>query len=367
MPTLPVAVAKSLGDDEVEALTDRLFVAPPEEPLGRGVPEHDLPVGVGDQHRVGEAAHHFRERRVIHGRPPNLRAGQSLSGRRGGARGATRPLRGGTGSSLEALPTRARARLRASRRIAPLRRRTPARLSHAWPPGRSRRSRRRCSCPQARLPAARVPSRPTANGPNGLPIVMSSASEYSARNGSTSPLMMAASARWLASTASLSSVSFTAPPPVSRFSWQQVAPQQPRAKTTGRAVRKEWDSNPRRPEDLNGFRGRPIRPLWHPSGSHASRAANARLPPMEVPEVQYARTNDGVRIAWQQWGSGPDVLVVPPIISNCELIWEQELFRRSLEYLGDHTRVTTPSTREGSGCPIASTRRRRSRSDATTS
>ena len=29
--------------------------------------------------------------------------------------------------------------------------------------------------------------------------------------------------------------------------------------------RKEWDSNPRRPEDLNGFRGRPIRPLWHPS------------------------------------------------------------------------------------------------------
>ncbi len=61
---------------------------------------------------------------------------------------------------------------------------------------------------------------------------------------------------------------------------------------------------------------------------------------MEVPDVQYARTNDGVRIAWQQWGSGPDVLVVPPIISNCELIWEQELFRRSLEYQGDHTRVT---------------------------
>ena len=235
MPTLPVAVAKSLGDDEVEALPNRLFVAPTEEPLGRGVPEHDLPVGVGDQHRVGEAAHHFRERRVIHGRPPNLRAGRSLSGRRDGARGATRPLRGGTGSSLEALRTRARARLRASRRIAPLRRRTPARLSHAWPPGRSRRSRRRCSCPQRDCPPRRVPSRPTANGPNGLPIAMSSASEYSARKGSTSPLMMAASARWLASTASLSSVSFTAPPPVSRFSWQQVAPQTTTRHRPGRA------------------------------------------------------------------------------------------------------------------------------------
>src|SRR4051812_17141526 len=59
----------------------------------------------------------------------------------------------------------------------------------------------------ARLPAALVPSRPTANGPNGLPIVMSSASEYRARDGSTSPLMMAARALWLASMASLSCVS----------------------------------------------------------------------------------------------------------------------------------------------------------------
>ncbi len=31
------------------------------------------------------------------------------------------------------------------------------------------------------------------------------------------------------------------------------------------------DSNPRRPEDLNGFRGRPIRPLWHPSGATSYR------------------------------------------------------------------------------------------------
>ena len=69
---------------------------------------------------------------------------------------------------------------------------------------------------------------------------------------------------------------------------------------------------------------------------------------MDVPDVQYTRTSDGLRIAWQQWGSGPDVLVVPPIISNCELIWEQELFRRSLEYQGDHVR-SLPSTREAIG------------------
>ncbi len=60
---------------------------------------------------------------------------------------------------------------------------------------------------------------------------------------------------------------------------------------------------------------------------------------MEVPDVRYA-INDGHRIAWQQWGAGPDVLVVPPMVSNVELIWEQELFRRAFEYFGDHVRVT---------------------------
>ena len=61
---------------------------------------------------------------------------------------------------------------------------------------------------------------------------------------------------------------------------------------------------------------------------------------MEVPEVQYATTKAGQRLAWQQWGSGPDVLVVPPSVSNIELIWEQELWRRALEYFGAHARVT---------------------------
>jgi class 3 adenylate cyclase/pimeloyl-ACP methyl ester carboxylesterase len=61
---------------------------------------------------------------------------------------------------------------------------------------------------------------------------------------------------------------------------------------------------------------------------------------VEVPDVRYT-ISDGHRLAWQQWGSGPDVFVVPPFVSNIELIWEQELYRRALEYQGDHVRLTT--------------------------
>lgn len=60
---------------------------------------------------------------------------------------------------------------------------------------------------------------------------------------------------------------------------------------------------------------------------------------MDVPEVRYA-VSDSHRLAWQQWGSGPDVFVVPPMVSNVEMVWEQELYRRALEYQGDHIRLT---------------------------
>ena len=60
---------------------------------------------------------------------------------------------------------------------------------------------------------------------------------------------------------------------------------------------------------------------------------------VELPEIQFA-VSDGHRIAWQQWGSGPDVLMIPAIISNIELLWEQELYRRALEYYGEHLRIT---------------------------
>jgi len=60
---------------------------------------------------------------------------------------------------------------------------------------------------------------------------------------------------------------------------------------------------------------------------------------VDVPEVRYAKV-DGLRIAWQQYGTGPDVLAIPPLISNIEINWEHEYYHRFLEHLGAHLRVT---------------------------
>src|SRR5215213_7304557 len=60
---------------------------------------------------------------------------------------------------------------------------------------------------------------------------------------------------------------------------------------------------------------------------------------MRVPHVHFTDAG-GARIAWMQYGSGPDVLTNPPLVSNVELAWEHELFRRFLEYQGEHVRVT---------------------------
>ena len=56
---------------------------------------------------------------------------------------------------------------------------------------------------------------------------------------------------------------------------------------------------------------------------------------MRTPETHYARSGD-LRIAYQKWGAGPALMIVPPLISNVELVWEHELIGRSLEYLGRH-------------------------------
>ena len=60
---------------------------------------------------------------------------------------------------------------------------------------------------------------------------------------------------------------------------------------------------------------------------------------MDVPEVRFADA-DGVSIAWQQFGDGPDVLVIPPLVSNVELVWEHAYYRRFLEYVGRYVRLT---------------------------
>ena len=55
--------------------------------------------------------------------------------------------------------------------------------------------------------------------------------------------------------------------------------------------------------------------------------------------MQFAEV-DGLRIAWEQYGEGPDCVVVPPFVSNIELQWEHEYYRRVMEFLGSHLRVT---------------------------
>jgi class 3 adenylate cyclase len=59
---------------------------------------------------------------------------------------------------------------------------------------------------------------------------------------------------------------------------------------------------------------------------------------MEVPDIRFAKSGD-LNIAYQRWGTGPDVVVIPPLVSNIEIMWENELWRRVLEFTGRHVRV----------------------------
>lgn len=56
---------------------------------------------------------------------------------------------------------------------------------------------------------------------------------------------------------------------------------------------------------------------------------------MRAPDIHYARSGD-LRIAYQQWGSGPRLMLIPAIISNVEIIWEHELVSRVLEHFGQY-------------------------------
>ena len=69
---------------------------------------------------------------------------------------------------------------------------------------------------------------------------------------------------------------------------------------------------------------------------------------MEPPDTLYA-LSDGLHIAYQRFGSGPDVVLIPPIVSNVELTWDHELYRRVLEHDSQHLRVLMFDKR-GIGC-----------------
>lgn len=61
---------------------------------------------------------------------------------------------------------------------------------------------------------------------------------------------------------------------------------------------------------------------------------------MDVPPTQYARTPDGVNVAYQAWGSGRlNVVLIHAWISHVEVYWENRGFSAFAEALGRRARV----------------------------
>jgi len=48
------------------------------------------------------------------------------------------------------------------------------------------------------------------------------------------------------------------------------------------------------------------------------------LTPMDISDLKYARSGE-LHIAYQQWGSGPDLIIIPVLVASVELAWEQEV------------------------------------------
>ena len=59
---------------------------------------------------------------------------------------------------------------------------------------------------------------------------------------------------------------------------------------------------------------------------------------MDIPDTRYARVGD-LRIAYQEWGNGPRTIVVPPLVSNIDIQWDHELYRRMLDHWGRSLRM----------------------------
>jgi pimeloyl-ACP methyl ester carboxylesterase len=56
------------------------------------------------------------------------------------------------------------------------------------------------------------------------------------------------------------------------------------------------------------------------------------------PQTRYA-DSDGYSIAWQAFGSGPDVVLIPGFVSNVEVIWEMPSAARFLDRLASFCRL----------------------------
>ncbi len=59
-----------------------------------------------------------------------------------------------------------------------------------------------------------------------------------------------------------------------------------------------------------------------------------------IPDIRYARV-DGLRIGYQEFGveDGPRTLIIPPLISNIDVLWDNEIYRRMFDHMGRFMRI----------------------------
>jgi pimeloyl-ACP methyl ester carboxylesterase len=86
-----------------------------------------------------------------------------------------------------------------------------------------------------------------------------------------------------------------------------------------------------------------VTPLLYLSGSPvAARSRPGKDASVDTPETRYAKTIDGVHIAYQVVGDGPvDLVFVPPWVSDVEIQWEEPRFARFLRGLASFSRLIT--------------------------
>ena len=59
---------------------------------------------------------------------------------------------------------------------------------------------------------------------------------------------------------------------------------------------------------------------------------------MPIPETKYATSGD-LSIAYQQFGEGPPLLLVPGLVTNMDVCWEHETTTRILETVARYATV----------------------------
>jgi hypothetical protein len=73
-------------------------------------------------------------------------------------------------------------------------------------------------------------------------------------------------------------------------------------------------------------------------GMRTDRGDTSPRTTMDISDIRYARSGD-LNIAYQRFGAGPDLVIIPGLVSNVELACEHDVYRRAREYVGRDVRV----------------------------